>query len=59
MKPAQKFASLRSYYFHMYVCNYRQRQVEACESQDCNWSQLRSWFRQAGAIVRSNPYLLA
>ncbi len=51
------FASHRSYYFRMYIANFRARQCEACESDSLTWAQVRSWFRQASAVALSNPYL--
>lgn len=50
-------ASLRSYYFRMYVCNWRQHRREACESGACTAGQLRAWFRQATDIAKVNAYL--
>lgn len=51
------FASLRSYYFRMYVCNWRQHRHEICESDACSAGQLRAWFRQASDIARVGAYL--
>lgn len=52
-------ASLRSYYFRMYVCNFRQRCAEECKADFTTYAQLREWFKQAGAIAKDNDYLAA
>ncbi len=45
-------ASVRSYYFQMFVCNHRAKQRESCADRiEPSMAQMRVWFRRAGDIA--------